>query len=125
MKASPEHFNNFEVSIDMNWINIPLFAWEPFAWDYYWYLPLLVLYFAHCAPGGATYCAVASLALLDAVDSTLPSDSQERLRRWCVEKQISGFQSRTNKDANTSYSFWLGASLQVRAQTIIWFTIKP
>ena len=64
-------------------------------------------------PGGATYCAVASLHLLNRVDSALSERQIERLSRWCLTQQQSGFQGRTNKSPNTSYSFWIGATLQV------------
>ena len=64
-------------------------------------------------PGGATYCAVASLSLLDRLHSTLSSVETERLKRWCLHKQEAGFLGRTNKTADASYSFWIGATLQV------------
>ena len=63
--------------------------------------------------GGATYCAVASLYLLNRLDSVLSEKQMERLSRWCVTQQQSGFQGRTNKSPNTSYSFWIGATLKV------------
>jgi len=58
--------------------------------------------------GGSTYCAVAALHLMGKLD-LLPRKKQ--LIQWCVERQISGFQGRINKLADTCYSFWIGATL--------------
>jgi len=58
--------------------------------------------------GGPTYCAVAALHLMGKLD-LLPRKKQ--LIQWCVERQISGFQGRINKLADTCYSFWIGATL--------------
>jgi len=58
--------------------------------------------------GGTIYTALAALELM----GTLP-----KLRRkpdlvaWCVGRQVGGFQGRPNKDEDTCYSFWIGASL--------------
>ncbi|EIM19327.1 terpenoid cyclases/Protein prenyltransferase [Wallemia mellicola] len=59
--------------------------------------------------GGTTYCALASLELLS---SQIPSEqlishkeSDETLR-WLSQRQIHGFQGRTNKDCDSCYSFW-------------------
>jgi len=60
--------------------------------------------------GGSTYCAVAALSLMGKLDA-LPH--RDGLIRWCVERQSSGFQGRINKDADTCYSFWIGASLAI------------
>jgi geranylgeranyl transferase type-1 subunit beta len=32
---------------------------------------------------------------------------------WCAQRQIGGFQGRPNKDEDTCYSFWIGASLHL------------
>lgn len=62
------------------------------------------------AHGGSTYTALASLSLMGTL---------QRLRRpqaavqWCVERQLGGFQGRPNKDEDTCYSFWIGASLEL------------
>jgi len=58
--------------------------------------------------GGSTYCAVASLHLMDRMED-LPN--KEGLIHWCVERQQTGFQGRVNKPADTCYSFWIGATL--------------
>ena len=43
---------------------------------------------------------------------------EDALLRWLVEAQEphSGFLGRTNKKADTCYSFWVGASLKVGAE---------
>jgi len=58
--------------------------------------------------GGSTYCAIAALHLLNRLHQ-LPK--RDQLIRWCVERQISGFQGRINKDPDCCYSFWIGATL--------------
>ncbi|RWS28199.1 geranylgeranyl transferase type-1 subunit beta-like protein [Leptotrombidium deliense] len=65
------------------------------------------------AHGGSTYCAVASLSLMDKLHSALDAEQIKSLIRWCLMKQISGFQGRPNKDADTCYSFWIGATLKI------------
>ncbi|KAK7481336.1 hypothetical protein BaRGS_00027416 [Batillaria attramentaria] len=65
------------------------------------------------AHGGPTFCAVASLCLMDRLDSALSPRQQEQLKRWCVFRQESGFQGRPNKPVDTCYSFWVGATLQL------------
>ncbi len=72
--------------------------------------------------GGATYCAVAALSLCGHVHSTLNEDQQERVQRWCIDRQASGFQGRTNKQPNSSYSFWVGATLKVTI-SLVCFTL--
>jgi len=58
--------------------------------------------------GGSTYCAIATLYLLGKLDQ-LPH--KDKLIHWCINRQISGFQGRINKPADTCYSFWIGATL--------------
>ncbi|EGG24480.1 hypothetical protein DFA_02723 [Cavenderia fasciculata] len=67
------------------------------------------------AHGGSTYCAIAALSLLGLLDQEFPKQSvkREKLVQWLVMKQISGFSGRTNKDPDTCYSFWIGASLDM------------
>eukprot|EP01094_Clydonella_sp_ATCC50884_P015448 TRINITY_DN2604_c0_g1_i1.p1 TRINITY_DN2604_c0_g1~~TRINITY_DN2604_c0_g1_i1.p1 ORF type:complete len:397 (+),score=101.41 TRINITY_DN2604_c0_g1_i1:171-1193(+) len=60
------------------------------------------------AHGGSTYCALAALSLLGRIDELEGKDS---LVRWLLERQISGFQGRVEKVADTCYSWWVGASL--------------
>lgn len=59
--------------------------------------------------GGSTYCAVASLALMGNVEII----DKRRLIKWCLERQVTGFQGRANKDCDTCYSFWIGSALKV------------
>jgi geranylgeranyl transferase type-1 subunit beta len=63
--------------------------------------------------GGSTYCAVASLLLMRRLDDVLNPRQIERLKRWCLFKQVDGFQGRPNKDPDTCYSFWIGATLKL------------
>jgi len=60
--------------------------------------------------GGSTYCAVAALHLMGRLKDLPRKDD---LLKWCLERQVSGFQGRINKDADTCYSFWIGASLHL------------
>ncbi len=60
--------------------------------------------------GGSTYTAVAALSLMGTLH-TLPR--RDELVHWCVERQVGGFQGRPNKDEDTCYSFWIGASLDL------------
>jgi len=86
--------------------------------------------------GGSTYCAVASLVLMNRFDRLHAPLS---LLKWCITRQgtrdISslppslgddgnddeddegkvdgGYTGRPNKDSDTCYSFWIGATLQI------------
>lgn len=64
------------------------------------------------AHGGSTFCAVASLYLMKKLDQ-LGTERLDRLRRWCINRQTTGFSGRVNKPWDTCYSFWIGASLKV------------
>lgn len=59
--------------------------------------------------GGAAYCALASLSLIKRLDKI----DRDSVVKWCLLRQESGFQGRINKDPDTCYSFWIGASLSV------------
>lgn len=63
--------------------------------------------------GGVTYCAVAVLTLMGQLHSSLTEKQLEGLRRWAIMRQESGFQGRANKQVDTCYSFWVGATLQM------------
>ncbi|RWS13653.1 geranylgeranyl transferase type-1 subunit beta-like protein [Dinothrombium tinctorium] len=65
------------------------------------------------AHGGSTYCAVASLSLMDKLNFALDKSEIKSIIRWCVMKQVSGFQGRPNKEPDTCYSFWIGATLKI------------
>ncbi|XP_005176475.1 geranylgeranyl transferase type-1 subunit beta [Musca domestica] len=62
--------------------------------------------------GGTTYCALAALQLSDQLHR-LDADTIENIRRWCIFRQVDGFQGRPNKPVDTCYSFWIGASLKI------------
>lgn len=67
----------------------------------------------HEAHGGSTYCAVASLILMKRLNQVLNERQIQKLVRWCLFKQYSGFSGRPNKDPDTCYSFWMGATLKL------------
>jgi hypothetical protein len=67
------------------------------------------------AHGGSTFCAVASLALLDRL-SALSSRRRRLLINWLADRFASngtGVQGRANKPSDTCYSFWCGGALQI------------
>ena len=59
--------------------------------------------------GGSTFCAIASLKLMDLLDEKEHQDTV----LWLLRRQQMGFQGRVNKPEDTCYSFWIGASLDV------------
>ncbi|KAJ1960161.1 Geranylgeranyl transferase type-1 subunit beta [Dispira parvispora] len=61
--------------------------------------------------GGTTYCGVASLKLMGCLDKGLVNKAATM--RWCVHRQQQGFHGRINKDDDTCYSFWVGATLSM------------
>ncbi|XP_069694771.1 geranylgeranyl transferase type-1 subunit beta [Periplaneta americana] len=63
--------------------------------------------------GGTTFCAVATLALMDQLNTCFTNKQLDGLRRWGLARQVSGFQGRPNKPVDTCYSFWLGAVLKI------------
>lgn len=63
--------------------------------------------------GGHTYCAIASLSLMGTLHTVMSKKQLDRLRRWCLLRQESGFQGRPNKAVDTCYSFWIGATLAI------------
>jgi geranylgeranyl transferase type-1 subunit beta len=58
--------------------------------------------------GGSTYCAVSALVLMDKLKD-IPN--KEKLTEWLLGRQFTGFNGRPNKDCDTCYSFWVGASI--------------
>ncbi|XP_046400376.1 geranylgeranyl transferase type-1 subunit beta [Ischnura elegans] len=65
------------------------------------------------AHGGTTFCAVAALSLMGQLEGNLSEKQIDGLKRWCIYRQISGFQGRPNKPVDTCYSFWVGATLKL------------
>lgn len=64
--------------------------------------------------GGATYCGIASLALmgrLDYLDSTI----MQRLSLWILQRaqEEGGYNGRVNKTPDSCYSFWVGGSSHI------------
>jgi geranylgeranyl transferase type-1 subunit beta len=65
--------------------------------------------------GGATYTALAALALMGKLD-LLTDNQRNGIIRFCTFRQQSGcggFHGRVNKDCDTCYAYWVGASLQI------------
>ena len=60
--------------------------------------------------GGATYCAVSSLYLLDKLNKI---HKKEELIEWLVMRQGTGFSGRPGKAEDTRYGYWIGLSLQI------------
>ena len=60
--------------------------------------------------GGFTFCAVATLAMLDRL-SVL--DRPDKLLDWCVACQTQGFHGRLNKMDDVCYSYWIGSVLKL------------
>ena len=48
------------------------------------------------------------------LEETLSQRQLDRIRRWCIMRQENGFQGRPSKPVDTCYSFWVGATLEVR-----------
>ncbi|XP_061673448.1 geranylgeranyl transferase type-1 subunit beta isoform X2 [Syngnathoides biaculeatus] len=63
--------------------------------------------------GGWTYCAIASLCLMGRLEEALSRHELDRICRWCIMRQQSGFHGRPNKPVDTCYSFWVGATLEL------------
>ena len=55
---------------------------------------------------------------MNRLDSSFAAEELEKIKRWCLFRQKSGFQGRPNKPVDTCYSFWVGASLEVQKDLI-------
>jgi geranylgeranyl transferase type-1 subunit beta len=64
------------------------------------------------AHGGSTFCAVASLYLMNYLNR-LSEAQLDRLKCWCLNRQTTGFNGRVNKPWDTCYSFWVGSTLKI------------
>ena len=63
---------------------------------------------------------MAALRLMGRLDDTFSPIEQEKLVKWCLFRQQTGFQGRPNKPVDTCYSFWVGATLEVcRASVLV------
>ena len=63
--------------------------------------------------GGSTFCAVASLVLMQKLDDVLDDEWRKDLIQWCVSRQVGGMQGRPNKAEDTCYSYWIGGTLRL------------
>ncbi|KAI6653213.1 Geranylgeranyl transferase type-1 subunit beta-like [Oopsacas minuta] len=63
--------------------------------------------------GGSTFCGLASLALMGELDQCIGGKVKERIKKWCVFRQVTGFHGRPNKRVDTCYSFWIGGALKL------------
>ncbi|ORY92371.1 protein geranylgeranyltransferase type I beta subunit [Syncephalastrum racemosum] len=61
------------------------------------------------AHGGSTFCGVAALTLMGKQEQGIIN--KDKLIRWCLSRQTTGFAGRPNKDADACYCFWIGAAL--------------
>ena len=69
--------------------------------------------------GGTTYCALATLALAPPqYNAQLTGASRGQTISWLNQRQVGGFQGRTEKVPDVCYSFWCGASLYVSSTFI-------
>jgi geranylgeranyl transferase type-1 subunit beta len=67
----------------------------------------------YLSTGGSTFCGVASLVLMNKLNTVFSEKHVKHLKSWCIFRQQSGFQGRPNKPVDTCYSFWVGATLKV------------
>ena len=67
------------------------------------------------AHGGSCYTAVASLVLMGRLDACLGERGKEALTCWCYSRvhDEGGYNGRTNKETDSCYSFWVGATLSL------------
>ena len=67
------------------------------------------------AHGGSCYTAVASLVLMNRLHEVLGDRGVDALRAWCEQRICAegGYNGRTNKETDSCYSFWVGATLQM------------
>ncbi|KAI9256502.1 protein geranylgeranyltransferase-like protein type I beta subunit [Phascolomyces articulosus] len=63
------------------------------------------------AHGGSTFCGVGALTLMGKQTEGLIN--KEKLIKWCLNQQTTGFAGRPNKDADACYCFWIGAALKM------------
>ncbi|NXA28565.1 PGTB1 transferase, partial [Ibidorhyncha struthersii] len=63
--------------------------------------------------GGSTFCGIAALCLMGKLEEVFSEKELNRIRRWCIMRQQTGYQGRPNKPVDTCYSFWVGATLKL------------
>eukprot|EP00088_Acartia_fossae_P039558 TRINITY_DN41184_c0_g1_i2.p1 TRINITY_DN41184_c0_g1~~TRINITY_DN41184_c0_g1_i2.p1 ORF type:complete len:371 (+),score=48.66 TRINITY_DN41184_c0_g1_i2:39-1151(+) len=64
------------------------------------------------AHGGSTYCAIASLSLMESMDA-LSAQQRQQVVHWLINRQRHGFNGRPDKDDDTCYTFWIGGALHL------------
>lgn len=66
------------------------------------------------AQGGATFCAVSSLVMMDKLED-ISVKARRALVGWCEQRvqAAGGYNGRTNKVPDSCYSFWIGATLDM------------
>ena len=63
---------------------------------------------------GGVYCAIASLSILGELDNVVDNTWKDNLVKWLVGRQLpSGLQGRIGKEADSCYSYWVGATLKL------------
>lgn len=63
--------------------------------------------------GSFAFCGVASLALMGKIDEVLSPLKKEKLLKWLLMRQESGFCGRPHKPVDTCYSFWVGSTIKL------------
>lgn len=63
--------------------------------------------------GGCTFCGCAALHLLGELSQAFSQRQRDGLLRWCLFRQISGFNGRPNKEEDTCYTFWVGSTIRM------------
>ncbi|KAM4819493.1 geranylgeranyl transferase type-1 subunit beta isoform 3-T3 [Thomomys bottae] len=63
--------------------------------------------------GGSTFCGIASLCLMGKLEEVFSEKELNRIKRWCIMRQQTGYHGRPNKPVDTCYSFWVGATLKL------------
>ncbi|XP_037081061.1 geranylgeranyl transferase type-1 subunit beta-like [Pollicipes pollicipes] len=63
--------------------------------------------------GGSVFCACATLSLMGELHTTLSDAQRDGLVFWCLSRQGGGFNGRPNKQEDSCYTFWIGASLHL------------
>lgn len=67
--------------------------------------------------GGATFCAIASLSLLNKLHDVINEEDRLDILQWLLERQIGGFQGRINKLDDTCYAYWIGSTIGILGGT--------
>ena len=63
------------------------------------------------AHGGCTYCALAALSLMGS-----PPPRVDDVLEWCIKRETGGFHGRLEKESDSCYAWWVGASLRIASR---------